>query len=102
MTDTRKKTRESREPAVLSVRVQPRASRNEAAVQPDGSLRIRLTAPPVDNAANEALIRFLADTFDVGRSQIEIISGHTGRQKIVRIRSMALEDVKRVLNAGSK
>lgn len=84
---------------MLGVRVQPRASRNEAALQPDGSLKVRLTAPPVDGAANEALVKFLADTFSVSRSQVELVSGQTGRQKIVRISGINSGDIERVLKA---
>ena len=86
----------------LSVRVQPRASKNGAALQPDGSLKVRLTAPPVDGVANEALVKFLAESFSVGRSQVEILSGHTGRNKVVRIAGIAQADVERLLNAGGK
>jgi hypothetical protein len=68
----------------------------------DGSLKIRLTAPPVDGAANEALVKFLAEVFSVSKSQVEIVSGHTGRQKIVRITGVTHGDVDRLLNAGGK
>ncbi len=71
--------------AVIAVRIQPRASKNEVVVQSDGSLKIRLTAPPVDGAANEALVRYLADILGVAKSQVEIVSGHTGREKRIRI-----------------
>ncbi len=70
----------------LTVRVVPRASRNEIAeIMDDGTLRIRLTAPPVDQKANEALIEFLADILGVARSKIEIVAGHNSRQKLVSI-----------------
>jgi uncharacterized protein (TIGR00251 family) len=84
--------------ATLSVRIQPRASNNDVTVMEDGKLKIRLTAPPVDGAANEALVKFLADKLDLSRSQVEIVSGHTGREKIIRITGMAESDVRRVLN----
>lgn len=84
----------------LSVRIQPRASKNELLHQADGTLKIRLTAPPVDGAANEALIRFLSDLFSTPKSHIEIVSGHTGRDKIVRIHGKTEADAKRVLNSG--
>jgi hypothetical protein len=83
----------------LSVRIQPRASKNELLHQADGTLKIRLTAAPVDGAANEALIRFLSDRFSTSKSQIEIVSGHTGRDKIVRIHGKSEADAKRVLNS---
>jgi uncharacterized protein (TIGR00251 family) len=82
----------------LNVRVQPRASSNGIAAMPDGSIKVRLTAPPVDGAANEALVRFLAEIFAVGRSQVEILAGQTGRQKIVRISGAGRDDLERVLN----
>ena len=94
------KKKESSDPAaVLAVRVQPRASRNEAGLREDGSLKVRLTALPVDNAANEALVRFLADLFAVPRSAVEILSGLTGREKRVRIAGITGADVARLLKA---
>ena len=53
----------------LTVRIQPRASKNGIVRMEDGSLKIRLTAPPVDGAANEALVKFLADLFSIAQSQ---------------------------------
>lgn len=99
------KSRSSRSPdkkaadsVTLSVRIQPRASKNEILHRENGGLKIRLTAPPVDGAANEALIRFLSDIFSAPKSQIEIVSGHTSRDKIVRIHGKSEADAKRVLN----
>jgi uncharacterized protein (TIGR00251 family) len=90
------------ESIALSVRIQPRASKNEITRMENGGLKIRLTAPPVDGAANEALIRFLADTLSVPKSQIEISSGHTSRDKIVRIRGVDRADTERLLNLKGK
>jgi uncharacterized protein (TIGR00251 family) len=70
------------------VRVQPRASRDELIL--DGErLRLRITAPPVDGAANAHLIRYLAGCFGVANSRVEIIRGMTGREKTVRIHGPA-------------
>jgi hypothetical protein len=80
------------------VRVQPRASKNGISRLEDGTFKIRLTAPPVDGAANEALIAFLSATFSVSRSSVEIISGQSARQKIIRINGISGEDVDRLLN----
>ncbi len=88
--------------ATFSIRIQPRASKNEIIVMDGGGFKIRLTAPPVDGAANEALIRFLADTLSVTRSQIEIVSGHTSKNKIVRIEGIGKEDTERVLKMQKK
>lgn len=73
---------------LLHVHVQPRASRAEVAGRHAGGVRIRLTAPPVDGAANEALVRFLADRLAVRRADVEIVAGATSRRKTVRIRGL--------------
>jgi uncharacterized protein (TIGR00251 family) len=72
----------------LRVRVQPRASRTGIAGASGDALRIRLQAPPVDGAANEALVRFLAETLGVSRPAVEIVSGLTSRSKTVAIRGI--------------
>jgi len=73
---------------VLSLHIQPRASKNEICGVQETSLKIRLTSPPVDGAANKLCREFLADLFDVPKSAIEIISGETSRHKRVRITSL--------------
>ena len=88
--------------ATFSVRIQPRSSKNGATRMEDGSLKIRLTAPPVDGAANEALVTFLSATLSVSKSQVEIVSGHTGRQKIIRISGVSEDDVIRLLNSAGQ
>jgi uncharacterized protein (TIGR00251 family) len=91
------------EPAVsLSIRIQPRASRNEIVRQEGGGLKIRLTAPPIDGAANEALEKFLAAALSISRSRVEIVTGHTSREKIVRITGMNDAQVRTVLNSEGK
>jgi len=72
---------------VLIVRLQPRAAKNEWIGPHGGAIKIRLTAPPVDGKANQALIEFIADLFGVAKSQVELLSGTTGRDKRVRISS---------------
>jgi len=69
----------------LRVRVQPRASRSEIAGPLGDELKVRLAAPPVDGAANEALIRLLADTLHVPRAAVTIVGGLSSRSKIVRV-----------------
>jgi len=86
----------------LTVRIQPRASKNEAVRLENGGLKIRLTAPPVDGAANEALVKFLADQFSVSKSQVEIVSGHTSRDKVVRISGVGAEDAESLLLTGGE
>ena len=69
----------------LRLRIQPRASRTEVAGLHGDTLRIRLSAPPVDGAANEELVRFLAEVLRVPARAVEITAGHSGRQKTVRV-----------------
>ena len=69
----------------LRLRIQPRAARAEVAGAHGDQLRIRLAAPPVDGAANEALVRFLADTLDVPRAAVRLVSGATSRSKVVEV-----------------
>jgi uncharacterized protein (TIGR00251 family) len=78
---------------VLSVKVQPRASANSIEGPLGDELRIKITAPPVDSAANEALIRFLAQNLDVPRNRIELLRGHTSRHKQVKVYGISMGQV---------
>lgn len=71
--------------ALLPVRVIPRASRNEIVGMERESLKIKVTAPPVKGKANDALVGLLAKTLKVRKSQVEIVSGHKARQKMVKV-----------------
>lgn len=70
---------------IIRVRVQPRASRTEVAGRRGDELRIRVKAPPVDGAANEELVRFLARAAGVPRSAVRILRGRRARSKTVEI-----------------
>ncbi len=70
---------------VVKVHVQPKSSKNAVAGLHADALKIKLTAPPVDNAANRMCIQFLAKTLDLRKSQLEIISGPTSRIKQILI-----------------
>ena len=74
---------------VLRVQVQPRASRDEFAGLLGNALKVRLTAPPVEGRANEALIAFLAGAFGVAKSQVTLLRGESGRQKQLKITAPA-------------
>ena len=69
----------------LAVRVTPRAKRNAVVKTDDKSLKIYVTAPPEDGRANEAVVKLIADWLGVKRRQVEIVSGATSRNKVVRI-----------------
>ena len=76
---------------MLSVKVQPRASHNEIGGALGNELRIRVTAPPVDAAANEALVRLLAETLGCPRRQVELVRGHTSRHKTFKLHGVSVE-----------
>lgn len=67
------------------MRVRPRASRNAIAGEREGALVVRLVAPPVEGAANEALARFLGKALGVAPSAVRIVAGATGRDKLVAV-----------------
>lgn len=79
--------------AAFPVRVIPRASKNEVSGRHGDAVKIRLTAPPVEGAANQALIDFLAEILEVRASQIEILSGHAARDKIVCVIGLLPQEV---------
>lgn len=70
---------------LLAIKLQPRASKNEIGDPLGAELRIKVTAPPVEAAANEALLRLLAEKLDCPRRKVELLRGHTSRHKTVRV-----------------
>jgi uncharacterized protein (TIGR00251 family) len=70
---------------LLSIKLQPRASIDEIGQPLGNELRIKVTAPPVDAAANTALVRLLAETLDCPRNRVELVRGHTSRHKTVKV-----------------
>ena len=77
----------------LTVRVQPRASKDEIAGTMEGALKIRLRAPAVENRANEALVVFLAQLLKRPKSAVRIQSGEHGRTKRVEIQGVTRQQV---------
>jgi uncharacterized protein (TIGR00251 family) len=67
------------------VRVQPRAARDEVAGEMGGAIKLRITAPPVDGKANEAIRRLIARLVGVSFSAVEIVSGQSSRDKVIRV-----------------
>jgi uncharacterized protein (TIGR00251 family) len=80
---------------LLSVKLQPRASVNEIVPHCGigAELRIKVTAPPVDAAANEALIKLLAKKLDCARGRVELVRGHKSRHKVIKLHGFTLEEV---------
>ena len=73
----------------IGIYVQPRASKTEISGMHDGLLRIRLAAPPVDGAANTALVAFIAERLNIAKSRVRVVSGLASRRKVVRIEGMS-------------
>lgn len=80
----------------FSVRVQPRASRTEIVGVYGDALKIRLSAPPADGAANAQLVAFLSDLFAVARWSVKILAGESSRSKIVEIEGITERAVRDV------
>jgi uncharacterized protein (TIGR00251 family) len=81
----------------IRLHIQPRASRSELAGRHGDAIKVRLTAAPVDGAANEALLQFLAVRLQVPRSALSLVSGGSGRSKVVTIEAISPEDASRRL-----
>lgn len=69
----------------LNVRVIPRSSKNELTILPDGSLKAKLTVPPVEGAANEKLVELVAKRYEVAKTRVTVIKGAKGKNKIIEI-----------------
>ncbi|HZX36348.1 MAG TPA: DUF167 domain-containing protein [Thermodesulfobacteriota bacterium] len=80
----------------LKIYVQPGASKSSISGEHDGYLKIRISSPPVEGKANEALVEFLSDAFDVKKSRIEILEGLKSRKKLLRISGVTMKDVEKL------
>ena len=84
--------------AAIVVKVSPRAKKTEiAGVMADGTLRIRVAAPPVEGAANRALIEFLSDTLNISPSQIEIVAGESSERKLISLIGVDPSDLAKIV-----
>ncbi len=89
--------REEPDGVTLFVKAQPRANANEIVGVHGAELRVKITAPPVDSAANEALVRFLAEELGVAKNQVQLVRGATARHKAIKVMGLKAEEVKRRL-----
>ena len=81
----------------IDVLVVPRASRTKIVGEHESRLKVQLNAPPVDGEANRALIKLLAKTLGARKSDVQIVSGETGRRKRVRVFGMSADAVEQLL-----
>jgi uncharacterized protein len=86
---------ESAHGATFSVRVHPRAKKNAITGEVGDALKLSLTAPPINGKANDACIEFFANLLKVSRSSVTIASGHSSRQKVIRISGLSAEEVRK-------
>lgn len=82
---------------MLALKVQPRASRNELAGPLGHELKLKVTAPPVDSAANEAVVEFLAERLGLPRRGVTLLRGQTSPHKVLRLDGITLEEAARRL-----
>jgi hypothetical protein len=84
--------------SAIHVRIQPRASQNEVVdILDDGTVKIRITSAPTDGKANEMLIKFLSGIFHCPASDISIIAGYTGKDKLIGINGLDAEKIDQIL-----
>ncbi len=76
---------------LLSVKLQPRASANQIVGPAGAELKIKVTAPPVDAAANQALLELLAEKLDCARNRVELVRGHKSRHKVIKLHGFTPE-----------
>ena len=86
---------------LLFVKLQPRASKNEIGETLGDELKIKVTAPPVDAAANQALVEFLAEKLGCSRGKVELIRGHTTRHKTILLHGFKPEAVFQMISNHS-
>ncbi len=82
---------------IFKVQVVPRSSRSEVAGEHNGSLRVRVSSPPVEGAANKELTQVLAKAFNVSRSAVSIVSGQNSRLKQVSIEGVSSSSLSELL-----
>jgi uncharacterized protein (TIGR00251 family) len=83
--------------ARLNVYIQPRASKTEIAGTHDGMIKIRISAPAVENAANRALIEFIAQRLGIAKRSVRIVSGSANRKKVLEIDGVGADAVAELL-----
>ena len=88
---------EDKDGFTLTVRVVPRSSRSEIVGEIEGAVKVRLSSPPVDGAANVELIRLISKTLGVSKSSVSIVSGETSKTKRLRVAGVSAQKLRDVL-----
>jgi uncharacterized protein (TIGR00251 family) len=87
--------------ARIAVRVQPRARRDELAGERAGTLLVRVTAPPVEGRANDAVRKLLAKQLGIAAGRVSVVRGASSRDKMVEVEGMDAEAVRRALSISA-
>ena len=82
----------------ISIYVQPRASKTEIAGMHDGCTKIRLAAPPVDGAANAALVEFIAERLNIAKSKVRVVTGSSSRRKVIEVDGVSAAQLAQALS----
>jgi uncharacterized protein (TIGR00251 family) len=90
------------EGATLPLRVQPKAKRNAVVGEQAGALKVSVTAPPEDGRANDAVLALLRDKYNLQRSQLALLSGHTNRNKVVLVRGVTPGQLAALIEGAEK
>jgi len=92
MSDRKFKLHSGQRGSALAIRITPRASRNEIVeLLDDGTIKVRLAAPPTDNETNDALLVFFSEILGVPRTKLDIVAGSAGRDKLISVVDMDVE-----------
>ena len=81
---------------LLNLRISPNASKNDIIKSDDGSIKVKITAQPVDGKANKALIEFLSKTFKIPKTSIDIVRGETSKDKTVLFKTDDVDKINRI------
>ena len=84
------------------MRVQPKASRNQVDGFEENTLRLRVTAPPTEGQANDGVITLLAKALEVSKSRLEIVRGHSSREKLISVQTLSEQEVRRRIQTVAK
>ena len=98
MTESALDVRETDAGLQVRLHVQPRAKRCEISGAHNGALKVKVTAPPVDDAANRAVVEFFADLLHIPKSRLAIQAGLKSRDKVLHIKDLSLKDFRRILH----
>ncbi len=79
--------KETKDGVIFNLKISPNSSKNEIIKCDDGGVKVKITAQPVDGKANKALLEFLSKQFKIAKTSIEIVKGHTGKDKTILIKT---------------